>query len=169
MAPHWETVKLDSNYEISTLEPHQIRHRRTKKIIAENTQSNNYIICYMSGKKYYKHRILADQFIPNPNNLPQVDHIDQCSTNNTLSNLRWVSASDNLKNRRKNKYEYENEDLYYCDGSFYYFNGVRYRKLYVNQSKTGSYYVFAYDIDHIQRKIYLAKFRKEYSVKLSEN
>ena len=165
MTPHWETVKLDSNYEISTLEPHQIRHRRTKKIIAENTQSNNYIICYMSGKKYYKHRILADQFIPNPNNLPQVDHIDQCSTNNTLSNLRWVSASDNLKNRRKNKYEYEYfdnipannvndiitvdkyakfefEDLYYCDGPFYYFNGVRYRKLYVNQSKTGSYYLF---------------------------
>ena len=57
----------------------------------------------------YKHRLIAQQFIPNPNNLPDVDHIDRDKTNNSLSNLRWVSRSDNLRNRNMKspgKYHY---------------------------------------------------------------
>lgn len=48
------------------------------------------------GKKLI-HRLLAEHFIPNPNNLPQVNHIDGVKTNNSLSNLEWVSGSDNVR------------------------------------------------------------------------
>ena len=60
---------------------------------------------------YYYHRILARHFIPNPDNLPQVDHIDRNKTNNSIENLRWVSSSDNNRNRTMRpygRYEYLN-------------------------------------------------------------
>jgi len=45
------------------------------------------------------HRLVAEAFIPNPNNLPQIDHISRIKTDNRVSNLRWVSAQDNCLNR----------------------------------------------------------------------
>jgi len=44
------------------------------------------------------HRLLALQYIPNPDNLPEVDHIDRNRSNNTLSNLRWTSHRQNMNN-----------------------------------------------------------------------
>lgn len=44
-------------------------------------------------------RLLAIQYIPNPDNLPEVDHIDRNKLNNSLDNLRWVSRSENAKNK----------------------------------------------------------------------
>ena len=49
-------------------------------------------------KKFLLHRLLALHFIPNPNNLPQVDHIDRNNQNNDLSNLRWVTSEENQEN-----------------------------------------------------------------------
>jgi hypothetical protein len=43
----------------------------------------------------YVHRLVGEAFIPNPNNLPQIDHIDGNKHNNDVSNLRWVSVSEN--------------------------------------------------------------------------
>jgi len=44
------------------------------------------------------HRLLAIQYLPNPNNLPMVDHIDRNKLNNSLDNLRWASARTNNLN-----------------------------------------------------------------------
>ena len=48
--------------------------------------------------RYSLHRLVAMTFIPNPNNLPQVDHIDGNRYNNHVSNLRWVTAMENSHN-----------------------------------------------------------------------
>lgn len=47
------------------------------------------------------HRLLAVHFIPNPTNLPCVDHINRKRRDNRLSNLKWSSYSDNAKNRKQ--------------------------------------------------------------------
>lgn len=44
------------------------------------------------------HRILGEEFIPNPENLAEVDHIDRNKLNNDLLNLRWVTQEDNKRN-----------------------------------------------------------------------
>lgn len=50
----------------------------------------------MSHKKYI-HRLIAEAFIPNPLNLPQVNHKDKNTFNNDVSNLEWCTCSQNHK------------------------------------------------------------------------
>ena len=45
----------------------------------------------------YIHRVVASLFIPNPDNLPCVDHINGVYTDNRVENLRWVTYSENMK------------------------------------------------------------------------
>jgi hypothetical protein len=49
-------------------------------------------------KSFLIHRLLALHFIENPDNKPEVDHIDRNRTNNNLDNLRWVTREENIKN-----------------------------------------------------------------------
>lgn len=49
------------------------------------------------------HRLIGEHFIPNPENLPFIDHIDLNKQNNNIENLRWVNPSTNAQNKNKNK------------------------------------------------------------------
>lgn len=49
-------------------------------------------------KKHYIHRLIAQAFIPNPDNKPEIDHIDTNPLNNNINNLRWVTSKENSNN-----------------------------------------------------------------------
>ena len=53
-------------------------------------------------KFYLIHRLVADAYLPNPNNLPEVDHIDGNKMHNYLNNLQWITKRDNVR-KSKNK------------------------------------------------------------------
>lgn len=58
---------------------------------------------YVSGirKRLYIHRILAELFIPNPDNKAEVNHIDGNKTNNSLINLEWATHQENLQHAHR--------------------------------------------------------------------
>ena len=69
------------------------------------------VALYINGKTTVKavHRLLAEIFIPNPQNKNVVHHIDENKLNNKLSNLMWVTAEEHGKIRSEEYYKKKNE------------------------------------------------------------
>ena len=61
------------------------------------TLVHKYYYVHVGGKDRLVHRVVAETFIPNPDNLPEVDHIDGIKSHNYVENLRWVTRSQNMK------------------------------------------------------------------------
>ena len=96
---------FEDEFVIETEPPHRIRRKRDgfmpKLTLDKRT---GYVDVKLNGKTYKYHRILAKHFIPNPDDLPEVDHADRDKINNSLDNLRWVTRSQNNSNRTVKKY-----------------------------------------------------------------
>lgn len=75
---------------------------RRKKYLKSSPNSSGYPTLKLykdgKGKTFFLHRLIAEYLIPNPDNLPQVDHIDGNPLNYSPNNLRWVSVKENNNN-----------------------------------------------------------------------
>lgn len=91
-----------SRYEVSCLG--SLRRKIDNKLLSNNSLSQGYIVNTLiddSGREVSKkrHTLIALTFLPNPDSLPVVDHVNRIKTDNRVSNLRWCSYSDNSINR----------------------------------------------------------------------
>lgn len=106
----WKDIKgFEGIYQVSNLGRVKSLPRYTvqKHWVEErilNSHHNNSGYCdislYQDTKRVHKkvHRLVAEAFLPNPYNLPEVDHIDTNKDNNCVWNLRWCTHSENHLN-----------------------------------------------------------------------
>lgn len=68
------------------------------KAIATHHTGYRYIVINFEGKQKFLlvHRLVAEAFLPNPNNLPEVNHKDLNKGNNCINNLEWCSRQENV-------------------------------------------------------------------------
>ena len=80
---------------------------RSKKFLKPFDNGKGYLYAYLckngKTKAYRIHRLVAEAYLPNPLNLPQVNHKDENKANNALSNLEWCDAAynSNYSNAKK--------------------------------------------------------------------
>lgn len=116
------TVKGYSMYEVSDLG--NVRNIKSKRILIPFINKAGYISINLKNdvtKGYdclYLHRVVAENHIPNPQNKPQVNHINGDKTKNTTTNLEWCTQLENIRHswatglcKTKNVNYINNDDL----------------------------------------------------------
>lgn len=104
----WCPIKgYESMYEVS--DKGRVRSLKfgKERILKPGRNPEGYllvVLCKNGERKAYKvHRLVAKTFIPNPDNLPQVNHKDEDKTNNSVINLEWCDLKYNCNYGTRNK------------------------------------------------------------------
>jgi len=91
----WKNIPDFDNYQAH---PNGlVRNKKTKRIFNTECIKHKYISLKLNNKMYSLHRLIAKTFLENPHNLPFVNHKDRDTRNNLLSNLEYVTSSDNVE------------------------------------------------------------------------
>lgn len=120
----WRIISKFPKYEVSS--KGRIRKISTNKLlyIKEHTAGYRQVIIQEKGKKYYLyiHRLVAEAFIPNPNDYPYINHKDECKHNNNVDNLEWCTPKYNANygtcKERMGKAHHKRVKQYTRDGVF---------------------------------------------------
>lgn len=100
--PGYEGVYEVSNYGRVRSNARKVwNYTKQGRILKPHRKENGYMQITLCGRSKYEkhayiHRLVAEAFIPNPNNLPQVNHKDFDKANNCVENLEWVTAAENI-------------------------------------------------------------------------
>lgn len=95
-------VGFENKYEVSNFG--NIKSIKTNKLLGLKRINKGkgskfgYIRVSLCSKNYYLHKVIATAFIDNPENKKYVDHLDGNSLNNSVENLKWVTAKENNNN-----------------------------------------------------------------------
>ena len=90
----WKKINGYPDHSVST--EGQVRNDKTGTVYKTWLDSNGYPSIHIGKDIKRIHTLVAEAFIPNPLNLPEVNHIDGIKTNNCKDNLEWISHSNNV-------------------------------------------------------------------------
>lgn len=98
MEEYREIKGFEGLYEVSNYG--NVRSLKRNKILKQINIKGGYkrVSLYKYGEQYFKaiHRLVAEAFIPNPDNLPCVNHKDENPSNNNVKNLEWCDYKYNI-------------------------------------------------------------------------
>ena len=80
----------------------KIINKKRGNTLKPQLNGKGYLRVSIGKKLQFVHRLVAEKYIPNPNNLPQVNHKDGNKLNNSVDNLEWVSNQENRNHALKN-------------------------------------------------------------------
>lgn len=101
----WKDIKNYENlYQVSNLgNVRSLKYNHTNETKLLTPENNwGYLRYQLKGKHYRAHKLVAMTFIPNPNKLTQINHIDGNKHNNRVENLEWCTAKENTNHALQN-------------------------------------------------------------------
>ena len=101
----WKVIDNFPRYEISDYG--EVKISKNNKVLKKSVDSSGYYKVTLTNnnerKTFFVHRLVALAFIPNPNNMGQVNHIDENKKNNNVANLEWCDITYNCNHGTRNQ------------------------------------------------------------------